>query len=140
MSQPFDLNAVVTEAPEEPFVFTWGTEKFELPPLLAMPIDRQANIIDALAEIEEADDPRPTQILHILRLMIGDELLAQLGATKGGPDGRTTLSALQLMPLLREWMNRQGTQGKSAPSSRSSASTARQSKPISRSGRARRTS
>lgn len=131
MSQPFDLDAAVGESAIESFRFTWGGQTFELPAVLALPVDRQLALIDA---IESLADPSPNEIVGVLKLLIDDEMLARLSAAK-------PLSVQGLMALITAWMGSQGLAvGKSPASSASSASTAPRSKPTSRSGRARKTS
>lgn len=135
MSQPFDLDALVLEEEAEPFRFTWGGKQFSLPPIIGLPVDRQIAVVDAVATIDKAD---ATQLLGVVRLIVGDEMLKELSATKGS--GGQVMSTLRLMRLIGAWMNAQGaTPGKSPDSSESSASTAPPLKRTSRSGRARRT-
>lgn len=137
MSQPFDLDAVVVESDDaEPFRFTWGGRRFEMPAFLALPADRQIAVIDQITA-ETVDAPK---LLSVLQQIVGDDLIAELSATKGGPSNKP-LTTMRLMPLVMAWVNDQGAGlGKSPDSSGSSASTAPRSKQTSRSGRGRKTS
>lgn len=135
MSTPFDLDAVVVEADDlAPFAFTWGGKAFELPPFLALPVDRQIAVVDAIT-----GDADAAVLLGVLRQIVGTDLLAELSATTGGPSDKP-MSAMRLMRLIGAWMDHQTGPGKSRASSASSASTAKRSRPTSRSGRVRKTS
>jgi hypothetical protein len=131
MSQTFDLDAAVGDATAEPFRFTWGGQAFEMPAALSLPIARQLELIAAIENVQSAS---PAEISQILGLIIGEDLLARLSAAR-------PLTASGLMKLLEAWMSFQsGDLGKSPVSLVSSAAMVRQSRPTSRSGRARRTS
>lgn len=137
MSQPFDLDAVVVESDDAPpFSFTWGGKAFELPPFMALPADRQIAVIDAVYSEEGID---PARLLGVLRLVVGDDLIAELSATLGGPSNKP-MSALRLMRLIGAWIETERDGGKSPASSPSSGATARPSKQTSRSARVRKTS
>ena len=131
MSQVFDLDAAVGDANAEPFRFTWGGKPFELPAAMALPVDRLLRIVAAIEGIETAT---PDGIAELLGLLVDEETLARLSAAR-------PLSVDGLMKLITAWISREGLSlGKSPASADSSSSTARKSKPTSRSGRARRTS
>lgn len=120
----FDLDAVVGTA-REPFRFTWGGKNFELPHILSMPITRQLAMVGAIERLGPKADAR--QILDVVHLIVGEELLAKLNAIK-------PVSAEALMALIQAWMQAQeGDLGKSPASSRLSGRTARPSKRTSRS-------
>lgn len=131
----FDLDAVVVESDDaSPFPFKWGGKTFELPAFLAQPAAKQIAIIDAVsnASVDAA------KLLTILRELVGDELIAELSATIGGPSNKP-LNSERLVRLIGGWIDGQSP-GKSPASSSSSASTAPPSKRTSRSVRGRKTS
>lgn len=133
MTEPFDLDAAVSEAVGEPFRFTWGGQQFELPPILDMDLERQLQIVDAIEalDMKTADS---VAVLSTVKLIVGDDLLDRMRAARplGGP---------ALMTLVRRWIDHQGgALGKSADPVPSLNGTAPRSKPTSRSTRARRTS
>lgn len=131
MSQPFDLDAAVGGQVGQPFTFTWGGKRFELPPAMSLPVDRLLRMISL---IDGIDNVKPEEISEILGLLIDDETLASLSAAR-------PMSVDALMRLVGAWVSDQGDAlGKSSASPRRSASTARPSKQTSRSGRARKTS
>lgn len=130
----FDLDAAVGATVREPFRFTWGGQPFELPCVLDLPIGQQLDLVAALELIDAKKEPDPAQLLNILKMGVGEDLLEQLSARK-------PLSAVGVMSLLNAWIEFQGDDlGKSPAAPASSASTARPSKATSRSGRARKTS
>lgn len=136
MSEPFNLDAVVVELDDsEPFPFTWGGQKFELPSFLALPADRQLAIVNAVA----GGTVDVVVLADVLQQIVGHDLIAELSSIKGGPSNKP-LNTARLMRLVDGWMNQQTGPGKSRASSASSASTGRQSRPTSRSGRGRKTS
>src|SRR5690606_8951914 len=99
---------------------------------------RQIFIIEAIAGTGK-DEVDVATLVDVLKSLLGDDLIAQLAATKGANGKPFTF--MRLMPLIIAWVNDQGgDMGKSPASSPSSASTAPRSKPTSRSGRARKTS
>lgn len=127
----FDLDAAVGETNSQPFRFTWGSQEFELPAAMSLPVDRLLKIVDSIENISAAD---PDQIASVLKLLVDDEMLARLSAAR-------PLSIDGLMKLMSAWMADQGgALGKSPASPASSASMARPSKRTSRSTRARKTS
>lgn len=131
----FDLDAVVVESDDaEPFRFTWGGKDFELLPFISLPANRQIAVIDQVY----GDKVDAAKLLTVLREILGDDLIAELSATKGGPSNKP-MSTMRLMSLIMAWVNAQDP-GKSQASSDSSGSTAQPSKPTSRSARARKTS
>ena len=133
MSTRFDLDAVISDEPE-PFRFTWGGQSFELPALLAMPIEQQLRAIDAIDSLNGEAGKDAGAIAAVMTTILGQDLLGRLNAAK-------PLPAVAVMRLLSAWMEHQGVApGKSQDSSESSASTATPSKATSRSGRARKTS
>lgn len=135
MSEPFDLDAAVTDTAGEPFRFTWGGESFALDPLLAMDIERQLELIDLIEHLDDNDDRLdPAKLLEIVKHVVGADLLDRMRELR-------PVGGAALMALLRQWMAHQGVAlGKSPASADSSANTAPKSKPTSRSGQARRTS
>ncbi len=132
MSQPFDLDAAVAETVGEPFCFTWGGQAFSLPAVLDMDIVRQLELVNAIETLNGAS-PDPACLLGVIKLVMGDDLLAQMNKVR-------PVGAAALMQLLQKWMASQGDLGKSSVSPASSASTVRPLKPTSRSGRVRKTS
>lgn len=130
--QPFDLDALVSEQEAEPFAFTWGGRQFLLPRMLDMSLQRQLAILDKVETLQAGADPK--ELVSILELVIGPELLEELSAARA-------LSARAVMGLIQAWQAAQGDAlGKSPASSDSSANGARPSKPTSHSGPGRRTS
>ena len=128
----FDLDAAVAGNAPEPFRFTWGAQEFALPRILQMPIDRQLAILTAIDGLN-AKNVDTLQLVSVLNLLVGEDLLAELNAAKPMP-------ATALMALLMAWIEFQGDDlGKSSASPASSARTAAPSKPTSRSGRGRKT-
>jgi len=129
----FDLDAAVAITAGEPFRFTWGGKPFELPRVLDLSIDRQLALVGAVDTID-ATKAVPADLLNVFNLVLGEDLLKELSATK-------PLSAVGLIALLNAWMEFHGQDlGKSPASPASSARTARPSKQTSRSGQARKTS
>jgi hypothetical protein len=129
MSDLFDLDAVTSDSEGKPFGFTWGGQEFTLPALIALPIDRQIGIVTAAETLPE--QPSASEVLSLLTLVVGDEMLQVLGKAK-------PLSTVAVIRLLDAWMGHERV-GKSPASPASSASTAKPSRQTSRSGRARKT-
>lgn len=120
----YDLDALVVEDEEAPpFRFKWGGRVFEMALLAALPVTVQTDLENATVEEQ-------------LRLVIGDDEYGEL-VTIMGANGRT-MSTGRMRDLINAWLSHQGlAPGKSQPSSSSSVSTVRRSRPISRSGRRR---
>jgi hypothetical protein len=133
MSQPFDLDAAVTEAAGEPFAFTWGGQSFKLPSVLELDIEIQLQLIDLIERLDNTN-PDPKSLLSVFDLIVGKDVLAQMRAVR-------PVGGAALMVLVDKWLSGQGgALGKLPASPASSASTAPPSKQTSRSGRARKTS
>lgn len=120
----YDLDALIVEDEDAPpFRFKWGGRVFEMALLATLPVQVQTGLEGATVEEQ-------------LRLVIGDDEYSELVSIPG-PSGRE-MTAGRMRDLVKAWMSHQGLEpGKSQPSSSSSASTARRSRPTSRSARRR---
>lgn len=104
----FDLDALIAEAEGEPFLFTFGGEKYELPPRVDML---------ALIALDEG------RLGDGLRLLFGEDQWQQI------EDSDAVFNDQAMEALLQRYFAHLGVElGKSGASSRSSGSTGGRSK------------